>query len=136
MATTLLLGSDDGLLEGMAQAFAADGHRAVVARSVDEAVSLAVSHSPLVAVVEHSMAADPGFARLRLPAGAALVVYRANDEVTRPLPGPIQRATLAELILPWERLRLITLVRRVEERARASGRERPPTPPEVRVVSD
>jgi DNA-binding NtrC family response regulator len=134
MATTLLLGTDDGLLEGLAQAFGADGHRAVVARSIDDAVSLAVSHSPLVVVVEHRLAADPEFARLRLPAGAALVVFRSDDEVTRPLPGPIQRATLAELVLPWERHRLITLVRRVEERARASGRERPQTPPENRAV--
>lgn len=134
MATTLLLGSDDSLLEGMAQAFAAAGHRTVVARSIDEAVSLAYSHQPLVAVVERVYAADPEFVRLRLPAGTAIVVYRADEEITEPLPGPIQRATLAELVLPWERHRLITLVRRVEERARASGREQPPTPPENRAI--
>ena len=134
MATTLLIGSDESLLEGLAQAFAAEGHRAVVARSIDDAITLAFSHQPLVAVVEHGCAGDPEFARVRLPAGAAIVVYRGTDETTRPLPGPIQRATLAELVLPWERHRLITLVRRVEERARASGRERPETPPENRVI--
>ena len=134
MATTLLIGSDESLLEGLAQAFAAEGHRAIVARSIDDAIALAFSHQPLVTVVEHGCAADPEFGRLRLPAGAAIVVYRGADEVTRPLPGPIQRATLAELVLPWERHRLITLVRRVEERARASGRERPETPPENRVI--
>ena len=134
MATTLLIGSNESLLEGLAQAFAAEGHRTVVARSIEEAITLAFSHRPLVTVVEHGCAGDPEFGRLRLPAGSAIVVYRGADETTRPLPGPIQRATLAELVLPWERHRLITLVRRVEERARASGRERPETPPENRVI--
>ena len=40
------------------------------------------------------------------------------------LPTSVQRLTLADLILPWERQRLITMVQRLTERAVATGRTR------------
>lgn len=134
MPTTLLIGSNDGLLEGIAQALAAAGHRAVVARSISEAIPLVLSHQPLVTVVEHGCAADPEFLRLRLPPGSAIIAYRPDETPAPPLPGPIQRSTLAHLVLPWERQRLVTLVQRMEDRARAAGRSSAPTPPENRAV--
>jgi NAD(P)-dependent dehydrogenase (short-subunit alcohol dehydrogenase family) len=134
MATTLLIGSDDGLLEGIAQALGAAGHRSVVARSIAEAVPLVLAHQPLVVVVERDLARDPEFFRLRLPASCAIVAYHVEDAPVAPLPGPIQRSTLAELLLPWERQRLITLVKRVEDRALATGRAQAQTPPENRAV--
>jgi hypothetical protein len=134
MATTLLIGSNDGLLEGIAQALGAAGHRHVVARSIDDAIPLVIKHQPLVIVIEHGCAEDPEFVRMRLPPSCAIVAYRLDEHPVRPLPGPIQRSTLAELVLPWERQRLLTLVKRVEDRAVATGRMQAHTPPENRII--
>lgn len=134
MAVTLLIGSNDGVLEGIAQALGAAGHKTFVARTISEAIPLALSDPPLVAVVEHAYAADPEFAHLRLPPGSAIVAFRLDDGPVEPLPGPIQRSTLADLVLPWERNRLIMLVQRVADRARVTGRSQAPTPPENRAV--
>jgi NAD(P)-dependent dehydrogenase (short-subunit alcohol dehydrogenase family) len=134
MANALVIGSEEGLLEGLAQALHAAGHRALITRSLDEATVLLAVERPVVVIVERECAASTEFLRLRLPPGAALVVYRDADADTPPLPSLIQRATLADLVLPWERQRLITLVQRVAERAQAAGRGRDDTPSENRVV--
>lgn len=134
MTTSLVIGSDDGVLEGIAQALAAAGHRAHVARSIPEAVAVLTEIQPLVVVAERGCAADPEFSHLRLPPGCALVLYRHDENATPPLPTSVQRQTMADLILPWERQRLITMVQRLTERAVASGRTRPSTPPEDRAV--
>lgn len=133
MSTSLVIGSDEGLLEGIAQALATAGHRAHVARSIAEAGAVLTEIQPLVTVVERSLAADPEFARLRLPSGCAIVLYRHDEGPAIALPIAVQRLTLADLILPWERQRLITVVQRLTERAVATGRARPSTPPEDRA---
>ena len=134
MASTLMIGSDEGVLEGLAQALHAAGHRAIIARNLDDAATLLGAERPVVVLVERAFAVSPEFFRLRLPPGIALVVYRDADAVVEPLPSLTQRITLADLVLPWERQRLITLVQRLAERAQATGRGRDDTPSENRVV--
>lgn len=134
MANALVIGSEDGLLEGLAQALHAAGHRALIARTLEDASALLAVERPVVVIVERGCAASAEFLRLRLPPGSALVVYRDADADTPPLPSLVQRATLADLVLPWERQRLVTLVQRVAERAQAAGRGRDDTPSENRIV--
>jgi len=133
MTTSLVIGWDEGVLEGIAQALATAGHRPHVARSIAEAAAVLTEIQPLVVVVERACAADPEFTRVRLPSGCALVLYRRDDEAKPALPTAVQRVTLADLVLPWERQRLITLVQRLTERAVASGRAQPAPPPEDRA---
>ena len=132
MSTTLVIGSDEGVLEGIAQVLAAAGHRAHVVRSVAEAAAVLSEVRPFAALVERDLAATPEFQTLRLPQGAALLLYRHDEQATPALPTAIQRLTIADLVLPWERQRLVTIVQRLTERAVASGRTRRDTPPESR----
>ena len=134
MTTSLVIGSDEGVLEGIAQALGAAGHRTHVARSIAEASAVLTEIRPVVFLVERGCAADPEFLRLRFPPGCALVLYRSNEEPTPALPTAIQRLTLADLILPWERQRMVTMIQRLTERAVATGRTRRDTPPEERAV--
>lgn len=130
MSTALVIGSDDSVLEGIAQALAAGGHRSHVVRSVAEAIAALAEDRPVVALVERTMAADAEFQSLRLPQGVALLLYRHDQHATPALPTAIQRRTIADLVLPWERQRLVTIVQRLSERAVASGRTGRDTPPE------
>ena len=134
MTTSLVIGWDEGVIEGIAQALATAGHRAHVARSIAEAAAVLTEIQPLVMVVDRSCAADPQFLHLRLPPGCAVVLYRHDEAEPPALPVSLQRLTLADLILPWERQRLIAVVQRLTERAVATGRARPSTPPEDRAV--
>jgi len=129
MSSILVVGRDEALVEGLAQSLAHAGFAIQTARSAADAVDIAVSHQPLVAVVERSIAAQPELGRLPLDAGGALLIYDVGEEhVNQPLASSLQRLVLAELRLPLERHRLIALVQRVEERTRVTGRRaaRPP----------
>ena len=88
---------------------------------------------PVVMLVERGCATDPEFQRLRLPPGTALVLYRHDGEPTPPLASAVRRLTLADLVLPWERQRLIAMVQRLTERAVAAGRAPREAPPEERA---
>ena len=134
MTTSLVIGWDEGVLEGIAQALATAGNRAHVARSIAEAAAVLTEIQPIVVVVERGYASDAEFLHLRLPPGCALVLYRHDEGDAPALPTTVQRITLADLILPWERQRLITMVQRLTERAVATGRTRRTTPPENRAV--
>lgn len=134
MTTSLVVGSDESVLEGIAQALGSAGHRAHVARSIAEAAAVLTEIEPLVILVERRWAADPEFLRLRLPPGCAVVLYRHDESPAPSLPATVQRQTLADILLPWERQRLIAMVQRLTERAVASGRTRPRTPPEDRAI--
>ena len=134
MTMTLVIGSDESVLEGIAQALGAAGHRSHVVRSLSEAVVALTEIRPVVTLVERGCASDPEFLRLRLPPGTAVVLYR-HDDLDRPArPAAVQRLILADLVLPWERQRLVTMVQRLSERAVASGRARRDTPPEDRAI--
>jgi DNA-binding NtrC family response regulator len=134
MTMTLVIGSDDSVLEGIAQALGAAGHRTHVVRSLGEAAAALAEVRPVVVLIERAYASDPEFLRLRLPPGTAVVLYRQDDLNKPALPAAVQRLTLADLVLPWERQRLVTMVQRLTERAVASGRAGRDTPPEDRAV--
>jgi DNA-binding NtrC family response regulator len=134
MTTSLVIGSDESVLEGIAQALASAGHSPHVVRSFAEAAAVLTEIHPVVTLVERDCASDPDFLRLRLPPGCAVVLYRSDEQPTPALPTAVQRMTLADLVLPWERQRLITMVQRLTERAVATGRTRRDTPPEDRAV--
>ena len=57
MTTSLVIGSDEGVLEGIAQALATAGHRAHVVRSMAEAAAVLTEIHPLVILVDRSCAA-------------------------------------------------------------------------------
>jgi hypothetical protein len=134
MALIVLVGSDTALLEGLAQSLAAVGHRSHLVSSMAEAVELSVEQMPLVALVERELvASDADALQLQLVQGGALMVYRPTHAAPTPLSPVLQRAVMADLELPLERHRLIALVQRVDERVRATGRNRRNTPPESRA---
>ena len=133
MTTTLVIGSDEGVLEGIAQALATAGLRSHVVRSIAEAAAVLGEIRPVVVLIERACAAEPEFFRLRLPPGTAVVLYRHDADPTPALPTPLQRLTLADLLLPLERQRLITMVQRVTARAVAAGRAPSDIPPEERA---
>ena len=135
MALVFLIGSDDPLLEGIAQTLAASGHQPRIAHTIPEALDMARSDPPLAAVVDRSLAvADPASLRMPVQPGGATLVFRSGAEppAKEPLPVAVQRIVMAELTLPLERHRLIALIQRMEERAQATGRGRRghDTPPE------
>lgn len=126
MVTVLLVGTDEPLLEGLAQTLAAAGHPAMVATTVGEAFSLAASDPPLVCVVDRAVALEHSeVAHLNLKPGGALIVYHTIGAQPTPLPSPLQRLTLADLALPLERQRLVALVASLASRARRVGRDLP-----------
>lgn len=135
MATLLLLGSNEALLEGLMQALSSAGHRTRVAYTLDEAEEIAVAVRPLMIVAERSLivADSDSLTAGRLPfaAGGALVLYREHGDegASVGLPHALARVTLADLTLPLERQRLLALAQYVEARARESGRGESDTPP-------
>jgi DNA-binding NtrC family response regulator len=134
MATILLIGEDDALLEGLAQMLGGAGHTTCIARTVAEGLELAAARPPMVSVVERQMALDePEIFRAPLERGGALLLYRSGSAAQDTLPPPLHRLVLAELTLPLERHRLFALIQHVCERARTTGR-REPTPPEHRAL--
>jgi len=133
----LLLGSDEALLEGLAQLLAGVGQRVAVARSVEEAEEAASRRVPLLLVVERSpfaVQAGDRVARIPLAPGGAVVVYHPSlREPSGAVPRALSRATIAELELPLERNRLAALATSLETRAEKTGRLRRDTPPEHRI---
>jgi len=131
----VLIGTDDALLEGLAQTLAGASLPVRVARSVDEAEELSQGAKPLLVVVDRATVA--GIAGERLAAlpqvpGGAIVLYRtSNDQqALMTMPHTVARLTLADLTLPLERQRLVALAQYVQSRARGSGRARFDAPPE------
>jgi hypothetical protein len=137
MATVFLIGSDDPLLEGIAQTLAASGHQCRICHAIGEALDMARTDPPLAAVVERTLAVDdPASLRMPVQPGGATLLFRSGAESppAEPLPLPVQRLVMAELTLPLERHRLVALIQRMEERAQVTGRGRRghDTPPEHR----
>jgi hypothetical protein len=119
----MLIGADVALLEGLAQTLLGFGHEVLFAGSIDDASVGLNGELPSMAVISSEALADIGKgATVPLTSGGALIVYcKSHDE--RPfLPPQLQRATLAQLVLPLERKRLIALVQSFEERSRRTGR--------------
>ncbi|MBK8061144.1 MAG: hypothetical protein IPK33_25585 [Gemmatimonadetes bacterium] len=125
----ILIGSDDALLEGLAQLLAGAGHKVKVAHSVEEAEELARQAAPLLVVIDReSVAADSGEAASRIPLASggpsSCIGRRATRRGNLALAHGIARQTLADLALPLERQRLAALAQYVKARAREWARVR------------
>jgi NAD(P)-dependent dehydrogenase (short-subunit alcohol dehydrogenase family) len=122
----LLAGANTALLEGLAQALANTGHRVVVAHSLEEAEELQGREPAILTVVERGLVSesDPGraFVRTTMAGGGVLVTYREAGDTSRALPAPVARHVLADLVLPLERNRLVSLSDAIASRARVVGR--------------
>jgi hypothetical protein len=126
MATILFTGNNEALTEGLVQSLTALGHRTVLAADVTEAIDLASTHPPLLAIVAQSaLRADARALRIPVLPGGAILLYRGATDAPTSFAGSY-RSVLAELVLPLERNRLFALVQHVEDRARVTGRESRP----------
>lgn len=134
MATILLIGTNDALLEGLSQSLVNAGHTTHHAHSAAVGIEIALADRPLVVVVERRSAeTDPDALRIPLASGGAVLLCNTEGDAQQALPPALHRHVLAELTLPLERNRLHALIYRIADRARVTGREtgRPiPPPPE------
>jgi len=123
VAKVILVGTDVALLEGLAQTLLGFGHDVSFASTVLEAGDVVSGGLPALAVVSSEALEDGGIAAtLPLTPGGALIVY-GKSPTDRPfLPTKLQRATLAHLVLPLERQRLLALVQSFDSRSRTTGR--------------
>ena len=123
MAKVILVGTDVALLDGLAQTLVGFGHSVSFATTVAEAAGSLSDDLPALAVVSSQALEEGGFGMtLPLTPGGALIVY-GTSHTDRPfLPTKLQRATLAHLVLPLERHRLVALVQSFESRSRTTGR--------------
>ena len=102
MSTIILTGSHEALLEGLSQSLTALGHRALLTGDVTEAIDLASSQPPLIAIVAQSaLRADARALRIPVLPGGAILLYRGSGDPPTSFAG----------------------VQHVEERARVTGRE-------------
>jgi hypothetical protein len=118
----MLVGSDVALLEGLAQTLVGFGHHVSFATTVAEAAGSLREDFPALAVVSCEALEEAGMGMtLPLTPGGAMIVYGTSHD--RPfLPTKLQRATLAHLVLPLERHRLMALVQSFDSRSRTTGR--------------
>ncbi|HEY6089676.1 MAG TPA: hypothetical protein VD771_07775, partial [Gemmatimonadaceae bacterium] len=111
MAKVILIGTDVALLEGLAQTLLGSGHDVSFAGSVAEAAGPLSADLPALAVVSSEALADAGAGMtLPLTPGGALIIYGTSHTDQPFLPTKLQRSTLAHLVLPLERHRLLALV--------------------------
>jgi DNA-binding NtrC family response regulator len=123
VAKVILVGSDVALLEGLAQTLVGFGHDVSFAATVAEAAAPLSEHLPAIAVVSSQALEEAGMGMtLPLMPGGALIVYGTSHADQPFLPTKLQRATLAHLVLPLERHRLVALVQSFESRSRTTGR--------------
>lgn len=123
MAKVILVGTDVALLEGLAQTLIGFGHNVSFATTVAEAAAPLSEDLPTMAVVSCQALEEAGMGMtLPLSPGGALIVYGTSHTERPFLPTKLQRATLAHLVLPLERHRLVALVQSFESRSRTTGR--------------
>jgi len=125
MAKVILVGADVALLEGLAQTLLGFGHDVLFSATVGETAAALNEDLPAIAVVSSDALQDEGFgATLPMNPGGALIVYGKSHAEKPFLPPKLQRSTLAHLVLPLERQRLIALVQSFDLRSRTTGRSR------------
>ena len=123
MAKVILVGADVALLEGLAQTLLGFGHDVLFAATVGEVAGALNEHQPALAVVSAEALENEGLGTtLPITQGGALIVYRKSQDEKPFLPPKLQRSTLAHLVLPLERHRLLALVQSFEARSRTTGR--------------
>jgi hypothetical protein len=123
VAKVILVGTDVALLEGLAQTLIGFGHEVLLAATIGDVGGALNGDLPAIAVVscEALENGGPG-ATLPLTPGGAIIVY-GKTHGERPFLAPkLQRSTLAHLVLPLERHRLMALVQSFESRSRTTGR--------------
>jgi DNA-binding NtrC family response regulator len=126
VAKVVLVGADAALLEGLAQTLLGFGHEVSFATTVGEVAGTHGMDPAAIGVVSADALLNAGLgATLPLAAGGALIVYGTSHEDRPLLPTKLQRSTLAYLVLPLERHRLIALVQSFESRSRITGRRLP-----------
>jgi hypothetical protein len=124
VASILIVGSDAALLEGVAQTLVGAGHKAVVAKDIPEALETLHGKRPLIALVHcEELISRAQMLHSALAHGGALLAFHCDDDDNYTLPFNVKRTTLATLKLPLERQRLLALVRYIENRAHAAGRD-------------
>jgi hypothetical protein len=123
VAKVILVGADVALLEGLAQSLLGFGHYVLFAATIADAAGAVNGDLPAIAVVS-SEALQEVAAGVTLPLtpGGALIVYGKSYGDRPFLPTQLQRATLAHLVLPLERQRLLALVQSFDSRSRTTGR--------------
>jgi hypothetical protein len=123
VAKVILVGADTALLEGLAQTLLGLEHNVLFATTIGEAGVMANDNMPALTVVSSATLEDAGLgATLPLSLGSAMIVYGSSHDERPFLPPRLQRATLAHLILPLERHRLVALIQSFESRSRTTGR--------------
>jgi DNA-binding NtrC family response regulator len=123
VAKVILVGADVALLEGLAQTLIGLGHDVSFAATVAEAAGSLSEDLPALAVVSCAALEEAGMGMtLPLTPGGAMIVYGTSQDDQPFLPTKLQRATLAHLVLPLERHRLVALVQSFENRSRTTGR--------------
>jgi hypothetical protein len=126
LAKVILVGSDVALLEGLGQTLVGFGHSVSFAATIPEAAATTAGDAAALAVVSAEAVDDAGIAAtLPLTPGGALIVYASSHDHQPVLPPKLQRATLARLVLPLERHRLVALVKSFDNRSRTTGRSIP-----------
>ena len=119
----MLVGTDVALLEGLAQTLVGFGHDVSFAATVAEAAGSLSADLPALAVVSCQALGEAGMGTtLPLTPGGAMIVYGTSRDAQPFLPTKLQRATLAHLVLPLERHRLLALVQSFDSRSRTTGR--------------
>ena len=120
MAHVVLVGADSALLEGIAQTLVGSGHQVSFAGTVSE-ISLAGDAPGLIVVSTEALDNAGHATSLLLSTGSALIVY-GPSYAERPFLSPsMQRSTLAYLVLPLERHRLVALAHSFDNRSRHIG---------------
>jgi DNA-binding NtrC family response regulator len=119
----ILVGGDTALLEGLAQSLIGCGHDVAFAATVPEAATQMNREETAIVVVSSEAVEEAGSgATLPLTPNGALIVYSKAHGEHLFLPPKLQRATLAHLVLPLERQRLLALVQSFDSRSRTTGR--------------
>lgn len=123
MASILVVGPDTALIEGVAQTLTGAGNQVSVSSDIPEALDSLGGTRPLLALVQcDELQARGSMLQNIVAQGGAVLAFHCDDDDSR-LPHRVKRSTLAELKLPLERQRLLALVKYVENRARATGRD-------------
>lgn len=127
MANVLVVGTDEALVDEIGRMLSGAGHGIRLASALADdrrdgdgaggtgrvLVVLADRRLPAEEIVRRAGEAGPG---------SALLLYRPEEDAL-PLSATLQRLAMADLTLPLEQHRLLALIQRIEERARATGRQ-------------
>lgn len=126
----LIVGGDAALREGVLQSLRANGVTGAGCEDLSCAREMAAEEPPLALVVDAKLStAQQGAGGIPLLPGVAVILFRDDVRAARPTQQVFGRSLVAELSLPLERARLMTLLQRIVARARITGRGRAPDPP-------